>query len=269
MIDPAFWSDPDIEGAKSGVKLAALWLITNPQTSILGLCNASPLRFTFETGLPATALESALEALPRAFKRFGSVVFVRNYVRHQFGNGDKLIRNNFFVALKSKFEAVREEELRNAILSDYPEFDKPSISPPEGLTKPKEREGKVSTGEGGVQRGQFVPPDLEETKAYALEIQMPVADAESWYDHFLSNGWRVSGKTPMKDWKASLRNSKRNPIHHANDPQRPAESTRNLGTRNQGIAGEYANAPGIIRPGSKAGVPDVQRPDTRANGTAD
>lgn len=56
---------------------------------------------------------------------------------------------------------------------------------------------------------------------------------------------------------------------HANDKGRPAESTRNLGTRNQGIAGEYANAPGIIRPGSKAGVPDVQRPDTRANGTAD
>ena len=58
MIDPAFWSDPDIEGAKSGVKLAALWLITNPQTSILGLCNASPLRFTFETGLPAKPLKA-------------------------------------------------------------------------------------------------------------------------------------------------------------------------------------------------------------------
>ena len=208
MIDPAFWSDPDIEGAKSGVKLAALWLITNPQTSILGLCNASPLRFTFETGLPATALESALEALPRAFKRFGSVVFVRNYVRHQFGNGDKLIRNNFFVALKSKFEAVREEELRKAILFDYPEFDKPSISPPEGLTKPKERKGKVSTGERGVQRGKASKPEsAEEITAFCSEIGLPATDAAWLWDHWKGNGFTNRGRN-MLDWRATIRSWK-------------------------------------------------------------
>ena len=57
FIDQSFWSDPDIEAAKTGVKLAALWLITNTQTSLLGVCGASAARFTFETGLPPEALD--------------------------------------------------------------------------------------------------------------------------------------------------------------------------------------------------------------------
>lgn len=122
MIDQSFWSDPDIETAKAGTKLAALWMITNSQTSLLGICNATAQRFSFETGLPANALTNAIEALPRAFKRFGSVVFIRNYIRHQFGIGEKLTKNNFFISLKSLFLAVKDEELKEFIAAEYPEF---------------------------------------------------------------------------------------------------------------------------------------------------
>lgn len=31
-------------------------------------------------------------------------------------------------------------------------------------------------------------------------------DPSSFFDHFESNGWKVSGKAPMKDWKAAARN---------------------------------------------------------------
>lgn len=142
FIDSAFWSDPDVEASKAGAKLAALWLITNSQTSLLGICGASTARFEFETGLKSEALESALQALPRAFKRFGSVVFVRNYVRHQFGTGTKLVRNNFFVALKSQFLSVKDDDLRGFILAEYPEFEQALTKPLEGLTKPKDRKGR-------------------------------------------------------------------------------------------------------------------------------
>ena len=30
-------------------------------------------------------------------------------------------------------------------------------------------------------------------------------DADDFCNHFESNGWKVSGKTPMKDWRASVR----------------------------------------------------------------
>lgn len=209
FIDPAFWSDPDIESAKSGVKLAALWLITNSQTSLLGLCGASVQRFQFETGLPAEALDNALKALPRAFVRIGNTIFVRNYVRHQFGVGEKLMRNNFFVALKSLFTAVKDADLRKQIASDYPELEQ-STKGFEGLNKPKGREGKDMQGKGSAEGKHAGPiPTLEEAMEYGRELKMTPEDVSAWFDHFQSNGWRVSGKTPMKDWQAALRNGSR------------------------------------------------------------
>ena len=70
--------------------------------------------------------------------------------------------------------------------------------------KPKKREGKK----------QFIPPTVDEAKAYATEIGFDESEVENWHDHFVSNGWRVGGKGPMQDWKAALRNAKRNPIHN-------------------------------------------------------
>jgi hypothetical protein len=35
-------------------------------------------------------------------------------------------------------------------------------------------------------------------------------EAERFYDHFTSNGWKVSGRAAMKDWKAAARNWIRN-----------------------------------------------------------
>jgi hypothetical protein len=154
LIDQAFWSDPDIERNKPGVKLTALWLITNSQTSLLGVCGASVSRFEFETGIKGEGLQRALEALPRAFTQFGDVIFVRNYIRHQFGTGEKLMRNNFFTALRSLFNSVKDDELKAAILKEYPEFGegltKGLPSPYQGLTKPKDGKDRK---EGGSVRG--------------------------------------------------------------------------------------------------------------------
>lgn len=50
---------------------------------------------------------------------------------------------------------------------------------------------------------KFVPPTLEEVKAYCQERNNGV-DPNKWYDHYLAVGWKV-GKNPMKDWKAAVR----------------------------------------------------------------
>lgn len=51
----------------------------------------------------------------------------------------------------------------------------------------------------------FVPPSVQEVQAFATEDGFQI-DAERFVDHFASNGWRVGGKTPMKDWQAAARN---------------------------------------------------------------
>ena len=49
----------------------------------------------------------------------------------------------------------------------------------------------------------FVPPTLEEVKAYCQERENSV-DAERFVDFYTSKGWKV-GNQPMKDWKAAIR----------------------------------------------------------------
>lgn len=81
------------------------------------------------------------------------------------------------------------------------------------------RPGKVSLGESSERevivdapdrdvgpkttRKRFVPPTVEEVRAYCRERQNGV-DPQRFVDYYTANGWRV-GKNPMKDWKAAVR----------------------------------------------------------------
>jgi len=55
---------------------------------------------------------------------------------------------------------------------------------------------------------KFQKPLLQEIKDYTQEIKKGI-EAQAFLDFYDSKGWKV-GKTPMKDWKASVRNWCRN-----------------------------------------------------------
>jgi len=51
------------------------------------------------------------------------------------------------------------------------------------------------------------PPLSSEVEQYMVEeLHAAPIDAARFYDHFTANGWKVSGKAPMKDWQAAARN---------------------------------------------------------------
>ena len=56
-----------------------------------------------------------------------------------------------------------------------------------------------------IKEKRFTPPTLEEVQAYC-EANSIIMDAAAFYDYFSSNGWKVSGRAAMKDWKAAARN---------------------------------------------------------------
>lgn len=57
---------------------------------------------------------------------------------------------------------------------------------------------------------RFIKPTIEEIKNYCEERENEI-DPERFFDFYESKGWLV-GKTPMKDWKAAVRNwEQRNP----------------------------------------------------------
>lgn len=68
-----------------------------------------------------------------------------------------------------------------------------------------------STIDNGRKRppARFVPPTLEEVRAYCHERKNTV-DPERFHDYYSANGW-VQGKgKPIKDWKAAVRTWERN-----------------------------------------------------------
>lgn len=53
---------------------------------------------------------------------------------------------------------------------------------------------------------EFVPPQHDEAVAFFKAEQYPEIEARKFFYHFEANGWRVGGKTPMKNWHAAAHN---------------------------------------------------------------
>ncbi len=65
------------------------------------------------------------------------------------------------------------------------------------------------------QTGKAKPTDLKMVQDYFFELlpdqpNIYATEAEKFYNHYSSNGWKVGGKSAMKDWKAAARNWKHN-----------------------------------------------------------
>ncbi|GAA4764047.1 MULTISPECIES: transcriptional regulator [Flavobacterium] len=77
-----------------------------------------------------------------------------------------------------------------------------SLSEPveESKTKKKLREKKGEATENAI------PPQWQYVVQFFSECNVPEIEAQKYYNHFQSNGWLVSGKSKMKNWKAAARN---------------------------------------------------------------
>ncbi|NCE63570.1 hypothetical protein D1159_03005 [Pseudoflavonifractor sp. 524-17] len=53
-------------------------------------------------------------------------------------------------------------------------------------------------------RPRFVPPEVEEVRAYCLERGNGI-DPASFVDYYAARGWKLNGGQTMKDWKAAVR----------------------------------------------------------------
>lgn len=68
------------------------------------------------------------------------------------------------------------------------------------------KEGKNNKKEDtNVSKKKFVPPTVEEVRAYCQERGNKV-DPQTFVDYYTSNGW-MFGRNKMKDWKAAVRST--------------------------------------------------------------
>jgi hypothetical protein len=55
-------------------------------------------------------------------------------------------------------------------------------------------------------RTNALPESLKEVRAFFEEQKSTPIEGEKFFNHFQSNGWKVGGRAPMKDWHAAARN---------------------------------------------------------------
>ena len=119
-------------------------------------------------------------------------------------NAYKLIENNASIQSVdgSSTERIRAvDDTLTQIRLDKNRLDKISIDKYNG----DDKSSPVSS------QKRFVKPSLDEVKAYCQERGNNI-DAEHFIDYYESNGWKVGGKSAMKDWKAAVRNWERRRI---------------------------------------------------------
>jgi hypothetical protein len=72
---------------------------------------------------------------------------------------------------------------------------------------PKKEKAEVrNSAIGGKKDWPEIPPSLDQVKTFFKIQEYPELEAHKFYNHFQSNGWKVGGKSPMKDWHAAARN---------------------------------------------------------------
>ncbi len=55
-------------------------------------------------------------------------------------------------------------------------------------------------------RPRFTPPSEDDAIAYFCEQGSSAVEAKSFIDYYAANGWKVGGRSSMKDWQAAARN---------------------------------------------------------------
>lgn len=70
-------------------------------------------------------------------------------------------------------------------------------------TKTNRNQNQNETEGENARAKRFVPPTVDEVKAYCAEHACAV-DAQRFVDYYTANGWMV-GKNRMKDWQAAVR----------------------------------------------------------------
>ena len=100
------------------------------------------------------------------------------------------------------------------------------------------KEGKNNKKEDtNVSKKKFVPPTVEEVRAYCQERNNKV-DPQKFVDFYSCKGWMV-GKNHMKDWKAAVRTWEKSSRQSREAPAKKYDANKGMMTSNDGDMSEF------------------------------
>ena len=101
----------------------------------------------------------------------------------------------------NKTNRERKKNAQNSNKNDQLFFSNDETIDPSKVSKKGKRK-KVAPKKEKV----FTAPSLEEALEFFKGQEYPDLEARKFFYHFQANGWKVGGKSPMKDWNAAAHN---------------------------------------------------------------
>ena len=218
-VQMTFWTDSKIVDSYTPEdRYFYLYLLTNPHTNLCGCYEISLKQISDETGYTKEVVEKLLERMENVhdvirYSKVTKEILILNWSKFNWTSS-----KDFKKPLLKEMQGIKDSNFKEFLVNLIdghmtvitPSNDRPMttvtvLNNNIPITK-VEVENKLNNMIATNNR--FIPPTVEEVKAYCLERGNNV-DAENFVDFYESKGW-VVGKSKMKNWKAAVRTWERN-----------------------------------------------------------
>jgi len=206
-INTHFWQDNFVIDLDPIEKLLFLYLLSNPQTNMLGIYELHVRRISFDTGIDKDMVLKIFDRFTEAekVKYKEGYVILQNFIKNQSYN--KNMQTSAVNSWNDLPLSIREDSFCEPIVKGLKGFgkgSKPITEIEDELEKEKEEENEKEKPAKPDSEGVDIPEYSEwwryaESKAYHPDY------SQHLFDSLLSRGWCNKDDQPIKDWQAYLR----------------------------------------------------------------
>lgn len=200
-INTKFWDDSYVSELDPIEKLLFIYILTNALTNISGIYEITIKRIAFDTGIDKDMVMKIIKRFEEhdKIKYENEWIAIKNFIKHQKQSDNPEDNVN---------KGIRSEINKAPIGLVEWVFNQADAL--EGPSTPLNYLNLNLNLNSNLNIKRFKKPTIEQLREYADEKQLDI-DCERFHDHYETIGWVVGkSKTPMKDWKAAIRNWVRN-----------------------------------------------------------
>lgn len=203
-VHMSFWTDPKVDDDFTPEdKYFYLYLLTNPHTNICGCYEISMKQMVRETGYNEDTIRRLLSRMEFThnviqYDKDTKEVYIPKWGKYNWCNSQKTMDGAASVVRNIKSNRFRKA-LSDTLSIGYQYPMDTSVT----VTDTDTVSGSVS------KRSRFVPPTLEQVKAYAKEANLNI-DCEKFYKYFTvpnpdtGKTWVDSKGNPVRNWKQKM-----------------------------------------------------------------
>lgn len=214
-VDPRIWNDEKFQRLTITEKAVAFYALTNQHVNRIGIFPFSPAAAAESIGLKSAEFERVwvrvCDTLRWRFDRVSKTLYLPTWWKYNAPESHLTMKG----CLKDLHDVpqsvlVQEFASNTTYLSDTLAGELTRVCQGYAKGMPyQEQEQKQEQEQEQEQdllrpvgRKKFVPPSVEEVRAYCLERSNDI-DPERFIAYYASKGWKV-GRDPMVDWKSAV-----------------------------------------------------------------